>query len=130
MRGKSVSHDDRYRPTPGAVCGNCGAALQGSWCSQCGQPYLPPDPTWHALVHDSLHEFLHLDGKIFITARRLFFEPGELTAEHIRGRRARYIGPLRLYLTMSVIFFALSAVIPNPNPDADPVHAPETSSPA
>ena len=38
-------------------------------------------------------------------------------AGRIRGRRARYIGPLRLYLTFSAIFFLLSAVVPNPNPD-------------
>lgn len=35
----------------------------------------------------------------------------------MRGRRARYIGALRLYLTMSLLFFALSAILPNPNPD-------------
>jgi len=108
-------------PEPGAICANCGTPLAGSWCSHCGQPYGSNDPTWHELVHDTLHEFLHLDGKIFTTLRRLFLEPGELTAEHIRGRRARYIGALRLYLTMSLVFFGLTAVIPNPNPDAPAV---------
>ena len=110
-------------PASIASCSNCGAILRGPWCCQCGQRASSHDPTWHDLVHDTIHEFLHLDGKIFITIRRLFFEPGSLTAEHIRGRRARYIGPLRLYLTMSVIFFALAAVIPNPDPDADPRQA-------
>jgi hypothetical protein len=104
----------------GALCTNCAALLAGPWCSQCGQPQSSSDPTWNDLVHDTIHEFLHLDGKIFTTARRLFLEPGELTAERIRGRRVRYIGALRLYLTMSLIFFGLSAVIPNPNPDANP----------
>jgi hypothetical protein len=78
-----------------------------------------PDPTWHDLVHDAIHEFLHLDSKIFATARRLFLQPGALTAEVIRGRRVRYIGALRLYLTMSLIFFGLSALIPNPDPDSN-----------
>jgi hypothetical protein len=123
----TVGHDDGYAPGPGAVCGNCAAPLRGRFCSRCGQPHVPPDPTWHELVHDSLHEFLHLDGKIFATVRRLFFEPGELTVEHIRGRRVRYVGALRLYLTMSVVFFALSAVVPNPNPDADPAHETATA---
>jgi hypothetical protein len=100
------------------ICANCGTPLAGRWCFACGQPYSSPDPTWHDLVHDAVHEFLHLDGKIFATARRLFLEPGELTHEHILGRRIRYIGALRLYLTMSIIFFGLTALIPNPNPDA------------
>ena len=113
----------------GALCTNCAALLVGPWCSQCGQPQSSSDPTWHDLVHDTIHEFLHLDGKIFATARRLFLEPGELTAEHIRGRRVRYIGALRLYLTTSLIFFGLSAVIPNPNPDANPPVAQGSSGP-
>jgi hypothetical protein len=108
-----------HDPEPGAVCSNCEAPLTGGWCSQCGQPRVTPNPTWHDLVHETIHEFLHLDGKIFATARRLFLQPGELTAEHIRGRRVRYIGALRLYLTMSIVFFALSAVIPNPDPNSD-----------
>jgi hypothetical protein len=98
-------------------CANCEAPLLGNWCFQCGQKKLSVDPTWRELTYDAVHEFLHLDGKIFRTTRKLFLEPGELTAEHIRGRRARYIGALRLYLTFSVIFFLLSAVIPNPDPN-------------
>jgi hypothetical protein len=98
-------------------CPNCGSRLSGPWCSQCGQKRSSLDPTWHDLVHEALHEFLHLDGKIFRALRKLFFEPGELTAEHIRGRRAHYVGAIRLYLTMSLLFFALSAILPNPNPD-------------
>jgi hypothetical protein len=35
------------------------------------------------------------------------FQPGELTNEYIRGRRVRYVQPLRMYLTFSVLFFAL-----------------------
>ena len=101
------------------TCANCGWVLEGPWCSKCGQKASPLDPTWHDLVHDSLHEFLHLDGKIFRTLRKLFLEPGELTAELLRGRRARYIGALRLYLTFSAMFFLLTAIVPNPNPDGE-----------
>jgi hypothetical protein len=93
--------------------------VEGRWCSTCGQKQSALDPTWHDLLHETTHEFLHLDGKIFRTARKLFLEPGELTAEFLRGRRVRYIGALRLYLTFSVLFFVLTAVVPNPNPDAE-----------
>ncbi|MCK9202621.1 MAG: DUF3667 domain-containing protein [Gallionella sp.] len=37
---------------------------------------------------------------------KLFFAPGALTLEYIAGRRARYLRPLQLYLTASVIVFA------------------------
>jgi hypothetical protein len=104
---------------PGAVCHNCDASLAGPWCAQCGQKSSSLNPTWHDVVHEWLHEVLHLDGKIFQTLRTLFLAPGALTAEHNRGRRASYIGPLRLYLTMSVVFFVLTSVVPNPDAGVD-----------
>ena len=103
-------------PVPGAVpppsCLNCGAALQGRYCSECGQRYSPHHLGFHDLVHDAVHEFLHLDGKIFRTMKLLVMKPGALTREFLEGRRARYISPIRLYLTWSVIFFALIAIVP------------------
>ncbi len=45
------------------------------------------------------------DGKIPQTLLLLVRRPGALTAEFLAGRRARYLRPLRLYLTMSVAFF-------------------------
>jgi len=53
---------------------------------------------------------LHVDGKIFCTLRKLFGSPGFLTREYFDGRRARWISPIRLYLTFSVIYFALTSV--------------------
>ncbi|MBE0548194.1 MAG: DUF3667 domain-containing protein [Rubrivivax sp.] len=37
---------------------------------------------------------------------KLLWQPGALTAEHLAGRRARYLRPLQLYLMVSVIVFA------------------------
>jgi hypothetical protein len=113
---------------PGARCPNCAALLTGPWCSICGQKQSDLDPRWRDLLQESIDEFLSLDGKILRTARKLFLEPGELTAEFLRGRRARYVGALRLYLTFSVLFFVLTAIVPNPNPyDERGVSAPETA---
>lgn len=88
--------------------------MHGPYCAQCGQHAVHADVTLHDLVHDATHEFLHLDGKIVETLRLLVTQPGRLTAEHWRGRRARYVAPIRLYLTLSVLYFLVAAV-------ADPV---------
>jgi hypothetical protein len=92
-----------------AACRNCGAALQGRYCHACGQKAGSAEVTLNDLMHEGVHEFVHLDGKIFQTVKLLLFRPGELTAELRRGRRARYIPPLRLYLVCSLLFFALAA---------------------
>jgi hypothetical protein len=95
----------------GPNCPNCGAQLHGAFCQSCGQK-----AAIHLGVvdvfHEVGHEFFHLDGKIFATIRVLFTRPGELTKDFIEGRRTRYIGPLRLYLTFSLLFFFLVAVLP------------------
>lgn len=92
-----------------AQCKNCATDLHGHFCAHCGQTDRPLDPTMHDLLHELTHEFLHLDGKIFLTFKTLVLFPGRLTAEFLSGRRARFIGPVRLYLTMSLLFFLLMA---------------------
>lgn len=56
-----------------------------------------------------MQEVVNVDGKIFRSLRLLLTRPGFLTREIFAGRRASYVSPIRLYLTASVIMFALSA---------------------
>ncbi|RFP19371.1 MULTISPECIES: DUF3667 domain-containing protein [unclassified Duganella] len=58
-------------------------------------------------LHEFIGHFLALEGKLWTTLKMLVLRPGLLTAEFLRGRRVPFIEPLRLYLTMSVVFFAL-----------------------
>ena len=101
--------------TIGTSCLNCGAALDGPYCSHCGQRDVPPTPHVHELLHDALEEFLHFDGKIVQTIRTLITRPGALTCDIVAGRRARYIAPLRLYLTCSLLYFVIAAASPTRN---------------
>lgn len=78
----------------------------------CGQKAAALHLGLHNFLHDATHEFLHLDGKIWRTVKLLVAKPGMLTQEFLAGRRVRYITPLRLYLTFSVLFFALAAIVP------------------
>ena len=96
------------------ACRNCGVPLHGRSCFACGQKAVHTELTVHELVHEGVHELAHVDGKILQTLRLLLLKPGELTAEFFRGRRVRYISPLRLYLICSLLFFALVAVAQSP----------------
>lgn len=99
--------------TPG-VCLNCGEPVSQRFCPACGQAAIDPNPTLGEFVHEAAGEFLHWDGKLAATFRLLLTKPGELTREYLAGRRASYLSPLRLYLTCSVLFFALKALAPDP----------------
>jgi Protein of unknown function (DUF3667) len=98
-------------------CLNCGAALQGPFCGQCGQRVIPPYPTLREMAADAWHEFSGWDGRFARTFRRLLC-PGALTIEVLEGRRARYVSPLRLYLTASVLYFLVAAAVPDLLPAA------------
>lgn len=93
-------------------CRNCDAPLAGKYCSACGQRDRDLRLTVGHFLHDATHEFLHLDGKIVQTLKLLALRPGALTAEFLAGRRARFISPIRMYLTVSILFFALAAMLP------------------
>jgi hypothetical protein len=86
------------------MCRNCGRALEGVYCHNCGEPR--PDPhelSWKHFVRHGAHELTHLDSKIFRTVWLLVRRPGFLTAEYWAGRRTAYIRPLRLYILFAAI---------------------------
>jgi hypothetical protein len=59
-------------------CRNCGAELYGRFCHACGQKAVSADLSVHDLLHEGLHEFAHVDGKIVQTLRLLLFKPERL----------------------------------------------------
>ena len=86
-------------------CENCGAALQGHWCAECGQPAIAYRRSFRYVVADLLNEFLNWDSKFFTTIALLILKPWRLTNEFLAGKRVRYVNPLRLYLLASILFF-------------------------
>ncbi|QYF95623.1 DUF3667 domain-containing protein [Massilia sp. PAMC28688] len=88
-------------------CHNCGAAVQYHYCSLCGQETRLHVASAGEFVHEFIGHYVALEGKLWETLRFLMLRPGFLSAEYIGGRRKRYIEPLRVYLTLSLLFFAV-----------------------
>jgi hypothetical protein len=88
-------------------CLNCGAAVSGNYCHECGQETVLHPPSTREFVHEFIGHYVALEGKLWKSLLLLLFRPGQLTLEYIKGRRVRYIQPLRIYLTFSLIFFAV-----------------------
>jgi hypothetical protein len=89
------------------TCLNCNAIVHSKFCSECGQLNSEPKISLKELLHDFLHDLTHFDGKFFDTSKYLIFKPGFLSTEFMRGRRANYLHPVRLYIFTSAIFFYL-----------------------
>src|SRR6478672_7835883 len=88
-------------------CHNCGAATKGNFCADCGQETTLHVASAREFLHEFIGHYVALEGKLWKSLALLLFRPGRLTLEYIKGRRVRYVQPLRLYLTFSLIFFAV-----------------------
>jgi hypothetical protein len=95
------------RPAATGRCHNCGTAASGNFCAACGQETVLHVASAREFLHEFIGHYVALEGKLWKTLALLLFRPGMLTAEYIAGRRTRFVQPLRIYLTLSILFFAL-----------------------
>jgi hypothetical protein len=88
-------------------CLNCGTIVQGRYCQECGQENVEPKETfWHMVTH-FFYDITHFDSSFFHTVHHLIIRPGFLSKEYVRGKRASYLHPIRMYVFSSAIFFLL-----------------------
>lgn len=90
----------------GDTCLNCGAALTGPFCAQCGQS-AHVHRSVHGLAHDILHGVFHFEGKVWRTLPELALHPGQLTRRYIRGERAKFVSPMALFLFSAFLLYAV-----------------------
>lgn len=88
-------------------CHDCGAAVTYHYCAVCGQETRLHVPSAGEFLHEFIGHYVAFEGKLWKTLWLLLCKPGRLTADYLAGRRARYVAPLRLYLTFSLLFFAM-----------------------
>jgi Protein of unknown function (DUF3667) len=81
--------------------------LTGPYCAACGQHAHESARNVGALFHDAVHVITHADSRFWQTLYTLLLRPGRLTQEYFAERRARYLPPVRVYLVLSLLFFAL-----------------------
>jgi len=98
-------------------CLNCGEVLTGQHCSHCGQRAKVRVLSLWGMTRDVLGDVLDWDARVWRTLRPLAFKPGLLTQDYLRGRRASYTPPFRMYLILSVAFFLVASVGGDPGGD-------------
>jgi hypothetical protein len=88
-------------------CLNCGTTVIGKYCHNCGQENIEPEESIWQLISHFFKDITHFDGKFFSTLKDLLFKPGFLPKEYMKGRRASYLNPVRMYIFTSFIFFLI-----------------------
>ena len=94
------------------ICLNCGTALLGPHCHQCGQ-HAHVHRSLTAFFHDLAHGVFHLEGKLWRTIPLLVWKPGELTRRYIEGQRASFVSPIALFLFSVFFMFAVIGLTSN-----------------
>lgn len=92
-------------------CLNCGNEVQGRFCSNCGQENVESRHSFHYLFTHFLEDLLHYDGSFWKTIKSLLFKPGKLTNEYLKGKRASYVAPVKLYIFIAFVAFFVPAVV-------------------
>ncbi|MQA19604.1 DUF3667 domain-containing protein [Rugamonas rivuli] len=88
-------------------CPGCQTRLGVNFCPQCGQEAVLHPPSMGEFVAEFIGHYVAIEGKLWRTMGQLLLRPGGLTKAYMAGKRVNYMQPLRLFLTLSVILFAL-----------------------
>ena len=95
-------------------CRNCNSAMPANakYCSQCGQKDYTGRIKLRTILLEILETLFNLENKTFKTLGALFI-PGKLTIEFFKGRHQTYFRPIRLFLIMAILHFAVIAYVVN-----------------
>jgi len=89
------------------ICPNCGAEEVGKYCPNCGQSNKDFNKPLKEVMGDLL-DSINLDIRLLNTLIPFFTKPGFLAQEYFKGRRKKYVPPMRMYILFSVLFFFLA----------------------
>src|SRR5260370_13501 len=102
--GRKWLRRKKKRRPPLTNCENCGTALTGRYCAQCGQPAVDYHRSFGSILADAADAFFNLDERFLKTFWLLLIKPWPLTDEFVEGKRVRYAHPLHVYRIASVLF--------------------------
>lgn len=97
------------------ACLNCGAALVGAYCHQCGQSAHTHRMSFkHFMLHDFVHGVWHLDKGFPATLKKAFVNPGKEIRAYLAGKRVGWFS----ILTTIVLLVAIISFLDSKLPDA------------
>ena len=92
-------------------CINCGAAIQGNYCHNCGQTAYIQPITFRQTIADFFSASFSLEGPLLSTIWLLIKNPGKLFREFVEGKRKPYYKPVSFFVLLSAIYIIVRAII-------------------
>ncbi len=86
------------------ICANCGASndLEYEYCCHCGQKFEKIKKPFLGLISEVIISIFGVDGKLWNSLKYLF-KPWFLAEEYFRGKRIKYLNPVRLFIFTLII---------------------------
>ncbi|HEX6929975.1 MAG TPA: DUF4286 family protein [Gammaproteobacteria bacterium] len=113
--GLAVLYDRQQISDGLPVCSNCHSPVPGRFCMHCGQEDRTYLLSLRELFRDFLGDLFNYDSRFLRTMKPLLARPGWVTVEYLRGRRQKYLPPVRMYIFASLLFFFIAALLTNGN---------------
>ncbi len=89
------------------VCKNCGAHVNGTYCSHCGQKIALERISFHYISHEVTHFFTHFEKGFAFTSWNMLARPGKVVTEFVEGKRKRYQPPVSFFLIWITIYLLM-----------------------
>lgn len=101
----------KYR---GTECLNCSHPLDKSdrYCPYCSQENSNKQLSAWDYFMEFVGSIIVYDSRLQHTIRDLLFKPGKITLDYVQGQRMKYANPFRFFLSVSIIYFLLSGLLP------------------
>lgn len=93
-------------------CLNCQEVLEEKYnfCPNCGQENDQKVKSLGKFLKEFFDDLFSLDSRLWRSIPPFLYRPGKLTLAYINGQRSKYITPIRLYLTISVLYFFIASL--------------------
>lgn len=92
-------------------CLNCGNEYEGAFCPHCGQYWRVQRITASSIFQSIASNFTSMQANMPRTIIDLFYRPGYLFADYLRGRRKHYSNPFSLIFVLAALFLVLDQYV-------------------
>lgn len=93
------------------TCMNCNTVFKGNYCPNCGQSSSTGRLTMMQAIDNLLGLYLNLDKGLLHTCIDLFYRPGYMMRDYIKGHRVEYVKPIQLLFLLATLYLALHYVL-------------------
>lgn len=96
------------RDTEALVCQHCGTDYTGAFCPKCGLPARWKRFNWKLLFLNFLDIWGLGNRPMFRTIRDLFWRPGYMMQDYLRGHHLSYFPPFKMLAVLTVFLFVVA----------------------